>query len=261
MTPSATDATNTPPTAAARRNAPSVGVWMVVACALLAGSGFIRVAQERRFDAAIEDAGTPPFPLKDLPRVLGVKDQWRMKGEEQVLPEETLQIAGCSDYVARTYINKQTGVTLSVLVAFGAAERVFGHSPVVCFPAFGYHLEASPERRNLKIDAPGGDRNVPTDALIYSKPNGGSDELVEVYYSFRHDGRWSPDASTTRKQFRHRPAMFKVQVERPIFPNEAGSVGGPIEEFLAAMVGEIERRLDETDGPVAVGSLAPSRTR
>ena len=226
------------------RRRPTLWIWMVVACTLLASSGFIRVAQERRFDAAIQDAEAPPFSLRELPRILGEKGQWQMKGDEQKLPEETLQIAGCSDYIARTYINKQTGVTLSVLVAFGPAERVFGHSPTVCFPAFGYQLKRGPKRRNLSIANPDGTRLVPSDALVYSKANGGSDELVEVYYSFRHAGRWSPDAESTRKQFRHLPAMFKVQVERPIFPNEAGSVGGPAEGFITALVGEVEQRID-----------------
>ena len=179
-----------------------------------------------------------------------------MKGEEQVLPEETLQIAGCSDYIARTYINKQTGVTLSVLVAFGPAERVFGHSPVVCFPAFGYQLEASAERRNLPVDTTERrSSRAPTDALIYSKPNGGTDELVEVYYSFRHDGQWSPDASSTPQavpapsgDVQSAGRAADLSPTRPVPP------GGPIEEFLAAMIGAIERRLDGPDGSIANGT-------
>ena len=233
-----------------RRLGPSPWPWMALACLALGASGALRVSQEQRFADAARSVEVPPFAMRALPERIG---PWQML-EEQVLSEDTLQVAGCSDYMARTYVDDRTGVALSVLVAFGPAERVFGHAPTVCFPAFGYAKAAGPRRQVVRCSAPeGGDRarEVPFDALVYTKPDGGTDALIEVYYSFRHADRWAPDAAATRKQFRHRPAMFKVQAERPVNPGEAEAGDGPIEEFLADLVPAIERRLAEAEGPGA----------
>lgn len=251
MSASASPEPNTAATHTVRPSSgrPSPWVWMILACLLLAASGAIRISQEQRFHIAAAAVETPPFPMKDLPEVLG---HWRMQGEEQKLAEETIEVAGCSDYMARSYVDDRTGVALSVLVAFGPAERVFPHPPTVCFPSFGYtaatgaqsHVVEASSQANESDDAlETADGPVRFESVVYSKPTGGGAELVEVYYSFRHAGQWSPHASNTQKQFRHQPAMFKVQVQRPIAPREAGAQNSPIEDFLAELVPEIERRL------------------
>jgi len=232
---------NPSPIAPPRRLGPSPWLWMVLACLGLLASGAIRISQERRFENAARSVETPPFPMRDLPTELG---PWRMLGEEEYLGEETLQVAGCSDYMMRTYIDDRTGVALKVLVAFGPAELVFGHSPTVCFPAFGFEKAAGPKRRLIHRGTTGDEaRDVPVDALVYSKADGGADALVEVLYTFRHADQWAPDAAETRKQFKHRPAMFKVQVERPISPAETGADHSPSEDFLAELIPMIESRL------------------
>ena len=244
------DAEATAPTAD-RRPGPRPWRWAAIACLMLGASGLVRIAQEQQFAEAAETAEAAPFPMRSLPAEIG---SWRMVGEERTLPEETLQIAGCSDYISRQYIDDRIGVTLLVLVAFGPAERVFGHSPLACFPAVGYERVAGPRRRMVAAgsDTLPDEDGAPFDALVYSRPNGGAADLVEVYYSFRHAGLWSPTAASTSKQFRHRPAMFKIQVERPIVPGEvAAEQESPTEEFLAALVPIIERRLAEASAPAA----------
>jgi len=224
---------------------PSPWLWMVLACVFLATSGAIRVYQERQFDAAAREVKVAPFPLKNLPQSLG---RWRMSGEEQELDPDTLEIAGSSDYMARTYVDDQTGVPLSALVVFGPAEQVFPHDPTVCFPAFGYQTARGV--RNHTISTPDGP--VTFASAIYTKQGGGVPEYVEVYFSFRHDGQWSPAASETRKQFRHKPAMFKIQVQRPIGPQEIESgsdVPSPIEEFLEQLVPVLEEYIAAAEDP------------
>ena len=194
-----------------RRLGPSPWPWMIVACALVAASGFVRINQERQFADAARSVETAPFSMRDLPKELG--EHWIMDGDEQILDAKTQQIAGCSDYMCRTYIDDRTGVRLTVLVAFGPADRVFYHSPVECFPANGFQHRGGPWRRGVAIantdrESESG-RKVPFAALAYGKSGGGLESLTEVYYSFWHDQRWSPYAEKTSKLFRHRPAMFK----------------------------------------------------
>lgn len=233
------------PAAYGRRPWPSPWPWMALALVLLAASGAVRVVQEHRFEVAADATVAPPYPLKDLPEVLG---SWQMVGDERVLDEQTLTVAGCTDYIAREYADHRTGVSVTVLVAFGPAERVFPHDPTVCFPAFGFTKHIGPRSRKVQIDGPSGHpRLIPFDALVYTKGSPGSAEFIEVYYSFRHDDQWSPSAEQTRKQFRHHPSMFKVQVERPIPSSEANMTDSPIEELVAELVAELERRLADAE--------------
>lgn len=239
------------PTGPSRPLGPSPWPWMVLACAIVAASGLIRVNQESAFADAAQSAEIAPFRMADLPPQLG--EHWEQVGEDQILEEETLQIAGCADYVIRNYVDNRTGVSLTVLVAFGPADRVFPHSPVVCFPANGFQPRGGPWRREVKVgESPSEEgRKFVFNAQVYGKPGGGVEELREVYYTFWHDGTWSPNQS--QNLFRHRPAMFKIQVERPVVPGEARGEGSPIEGFLQDLVPEVERRYAASQDATASG--------
>ncbi|CAN5892894.1 hypothetical protein BH23PLA1_BH23PLA1_25450 [soil metagenome] len=222
-------------------NGPSLWTWAILAASLLAIGGGVRAWQDQRFEAAVLDAKNPPYPMSDLPETVG---PWRMIGDEGQLDDRTIQIAGCSDYITRTYIDERTGVSLSVLVAYGPAERVFSHSPLACFPAVCFALDSEGKRHQVPTGRAQDRESAEFRSLIYAKRQAGLAERVEVYYSFRHAGQWSPDATGTQKRFRHDPAMFKVQVQRLVAPNEErGGPDHPTEEFLAELVPEIERRL------------------
>lgn len=234
-----------------RRPGPPPWTWMILACALVGASGLVRVHQERLFADAARDAQVSPFQIKELPKVVG---NWVRVGEDMQLEAQTLQIAGCTDYMYRNYSDERTGVTLTVLVAFGPAIRVFPHSPDVCFPANGYELRGGPRIRNVEVEGPGPEdgsapkRTVPFKASAYGKDGGGSEELREVYYTFWHDGRWDPEAAETKNRFQHRPALFKVQVERSINPNEINAPSSSIENFVASLIPEIDRRIERKPG-------------
>ncbi len=235
----------TPENRTATVKRPSLWTWAILAASLLAIGGGVRAWQDQRFEAAVLDAKNPPYPMSDLPETVG---PWRMVGDEGQLDDRTIQIAGCSDYITRTYIDERTGVSLSVLVAFGPAERVFPHSPLACFPAVGFALDSKGKRHQIPTGRAQGLESAEFRSLIYAKQQPGLVERVEVYYSFRHAGQWSPDAAGTQKRFRHDPAMFKVQVQRLVALNEErGGPDHPTEEFLAELVPEIERRLADLE--------------
>lgn len=214
---------------------------MILACVIVAASGAVRINQESEFADAARSAEISPFRMADLPPLLG--ENWEQVGEDQVLEEETLQIAGCADYVLRNYVDNRTGVTLTVLVSFGPAERIYPHSPVVCFPANGFQMRGGPWQRTVEVEGTDSEepQNTRFKALVYGKPGGGVEDLREVYYSFWHNGEWLADHP--HNFFRHRPAMFKIQVERPVILGEARGEGSrPIEGLLRDLVPEIERR-------------------
>jgi hypothetical protein len=236
-----------PPPAAVATHLVSLGVesspwmWMVLACTLLGASGAMRAWQDQRFlftETLVED---PPFALRDLPRTLG---EWRVQdGSETNLDPEVARIAGCSDHVIRAYSDATTGVTVSVLILFGPAKTVVGHRPEICYPAAGYQTVDEALLRPIA------NRSGPVAEFrsqVYGRRREQRRWREEVYYSFRHGGRWSPDHDRFWKDFRHHPSMFKIQVQRPVTESERRELNNPSEQFLALLLPEIERRITET---------------
>jgi hypothetical protein len=109
--------------------------WLLMTCLLLSISGGIRHWRDYQFRSLENQTTASPFPLSEIPTVLGT---WRSTGEDAQLDPETIKLAGSSDHVLRAYTDSKTGETVSVLLIYGLAYSVFGHSPEVCYPAGGY---------------------------------------------------------------------------------------------------------------------------
>src|SRR3954447_12262923 len=111
--------------------------WPILGCLLLGVSGGVRAWQDFRF-ATVEMQGQKcPFDLKDIPTKIG--SVWQLQeGGEGELDKEVKRVAGCNDSLIRTYRNATTGVNLTLLILYGPAKNVAGHTPEVCYPAAGY---------------------------------------------------------------------------------------------------------------------------
>jgi hypothetical protein len=211
---------------------------MTLACVLLGASGGVRAWQDYRFATVENYAAASPFPLKDLPQVLG---EWQaVEGSEINLDPEIARIAGSSDHLIRTYSNLMTGQSVSVLILFGPAKFVFAHRPEVCYPRAGYEPVAETLSRTVS-----GGTGSPAEffSQVYAKRLDPRPRRQEVYFSFRHAERWSPDPQRFWKNFRHNPSMFKVQVQRLVAESERRELNNPTEQFLALLLPEIERRI------------------
>src|SRR4051812_28043358 len=91
------------PVSSGRGAAASPWVWMTLACVFLGGSGAVRAWQDYRFATVQGQVVSSPFPLTDLPTVLG-DGEWRVReGAESTLDPEVAQVAGCTDSLIRTY--------------------------------------------------------------------------------------------------------------------------------------------------------------
>jgi hypothetical protein len=233
-----------PPAPAARPPGVRLWRWVVLASALLGASGLVRGWQDRRFEAIMTRSDPAPFPLKDLTTEL---TGWRyLEGGDQRLDPQIARVAGSSDHVIRTYIDEVTGVAVTVLVIYGHGQFLSQHVPEVCYPNAGFTLGDDPF-----------DREIPTGrgtlarfrSLAFAKGGGSADVRDEVYYSFRHDDRWYPDAAGDWKRFRHNPSMFKVQVQRRLAPRERRLVANPTEQFLARFLPVLEARIAQGAGP------------
>ncbi len=214
-------------------------IWLdvILVCVLLTSSGLVRTWQDHRFDAAKHRVVTPLFPLKELPTKLG---KWKLKdGAQTKLDPQVAQIAGAVDSLIRSYVDESTGVVVTVLVLYGRAEEAVPHIPEACYPSTGYTLVDDVFEVGLDTGS------VPSSfrSLVYQKEGGAVTGRQEVYYAFRHEGRWTPEVAGNWRTLRYSPAVFKVQTQRAISDHERRNVDNPSEQFLTVFIKALEERI------------------
>lgn len=232
------------PKSRARGWSPSAGdfVRLTLVCLILAGSGFARIWQARRVDAALAGGRQSPFPLESVP--LDLKS-W--KGEPTELDEQIVRATGSTDRITRHYVDQRTGVNFDLIILYGPTSDMFIHAPELCYPKAGFRPFGDAKERSI----PGPNGRIPFRSLAYSKGEGGRREIQEIYYSWRYNGRWSTSVSSP-KQSERIPGMYKIQLARRITSEESRDFDNPAEAFLEILLPEFERRLSgEPSNPPA----------
>jgi hypothetical protein len=223
--------------------------WTVVTCLMLGISGGIRHWRGMEFYEITEESRECPFPLEELPKVLGA---WRYdEGTEAQLDPEIARIAGSSDHFVRQYTNINTGESASVLLLYGLASIVCFHTAEVCYPAAGFTPAGDPPMTDHELKISGIDKLAVYRQGFFSRSLAGRSEYSEVVYSFRHAGEWLPDARDRWKSFRYRPGMFKVQIGRTVNDLNVDNSSGV--ELLREFMLEIETRLAAKASAKAAG--------
>jgi hypothetical protein len=209
---------------------------MVITCVLLGMSGGFRFWRDLQFQTIEQEGSTCPFPLSELPNVLG---NWKvLEGSETQLDPEIARIAGSSDHVVRAYVDGKSGEKVIVLVLYGLASSVFGHAPEICYPAAGYQMVGAPEIHQFSL--PGSSTPVRSRSEVFAKSLGAIPIYEEVYYTFLHNGEWLPDMADRWKMFRYHPGMFKIQLQRQI--SSPSIQGSPSESLLVELMKVISDR-------------------
>ena len=226
-------------------------IWMGLACALLLISGAVRFWEDRTFRAIQIQTINPLFPLKSVDETVG---RWEAKeSRESVLDPEIARVAGSSDSLIRTYVDKKTGVSVVVLVLYGRAGPVTAHTPEVCYTSQGYD-----QLETFDLDLPGRDQGTSRfRSLVFTKKGGREGSQQEVFYAFRSEGRWSPVVEGRWKALETSPPVFKIMVQRRLADRERRNVNNPCIQFLTEMLPALERRIRAAE-QARVNPLAPA---
>jgi len=224
-------------------------MWLMFVCALLGLSGGLRFWRDRQFQSLASESTACPFPLKELPKVLGT---WHAVDTPDVkLDPQIARIAGSSDHLIRTYQDDKSGEAVTVLVLYGLSSTVFAHTPEVCYPASGFQPYNTPADHELTgLTMPVGFRSA-----CYAVELAGIHRYEEVYYTFRHNGQWLPEVASRWKSFRYHPGMFKVQLQHTASGLSEETRNGPTESLLGEIVQEIERRISRNKAATAPQAL------
>jgi hypothetical protein len=227
--------------AAAPRRGRSRWLWVQVALGviLLGTSAAGRAWQARRVDQMLRDGRVSPVRLASLPKVLG---PW--VGDDETMDSAIARATGSTDSIFRNYQHRITGQKISLIVLFGPSTEMYVHSPENCYPAAGYAKVEGPKYR--AISSAGAAGSWPFFETVFSKGEGGQGEQQEVYCTWRYSEAWTPGL-TSPKGFERIPGMFKVQVGRRIRETELHllHVDNPCESFLAQLMPELDRRIQE----------------
>ena len=234
------EASGSPPQASqSKRN------WLVMTCLLLAISGGIRYWRESKYQSLMQVNKDAPFPLKEISSDLGT---WRATGADAHLDPETTRLAGSSDHIIRSYTDSKTGETVSVLVLYGLAYSVFGHSPEICYPSAGFQAVGRPEEHDLYL--PDSATSVQYRSAIYSKTIATVTQSYEVVWVFWNAGSWISDLTDRWKIFRTSPGLFKIQIQYPV--KGISAEHSPVQSLLKELVEEINTRREKAASASAV---------
>lgn len=235
----------------ARRGLGVIWVRVGLVCALLVGSGALRAWQGQRIQRSMEADLRARVALDQVPLTLGSFGEW--KGETREMDPEIARNTGADQVVTRRYTNSNTGVTIDVILLFGPARYMFIHAPTTCYPKAGFSARLGPEGRLVKDSADKGHtprfEPVPFAAVIYGKGEGGFEIRQEVYWTWRYDGRWTPQ-ELTNKQTGRTSSMIKVHTSRQILPGEVyDPAGNPSEALLRELIPALEKTLAAPAAP------------
>jgi len=187
---------------------------VVLVCAILVGSGALRAWQSDRIRRDLKRGLDSPIVLKSLPLEFG---PW--KGEDTPLDPVIARGTGADQVVTRRYTNQNTGVRVDAILLFGPAVEMYIHMPELCYPKAGFALAAGPEEVRVKT---GSGPDATFRELVYAKGEGGLTNYQEVIYSWRYNGKWTPNVGV-QKHFERISGMYKVHVARSITEQELKS--------------------------------------
>jgi hypothetical protein len=238
---------------ALRAAAASPVIWAIITCTILLISGLERYWRDGDFWGKAITARESPFPLVELPKQIGT---WHFQdGSESTLDPDIATVAGATSNILRRYVDTKSEQTADVVITYGLAKWMIGHSPDYCYPYSGFQKVESMGEYELKLDAP--PKVLRYRGGGFTKARLGIAERVQVIYSLRSGDEWLTDANRLWKTIRQNPGMFKVQISGP--PSADLSIeSSPSVQLLGELTKEIEKRLPKTS-PSAASAVASNR--
>jgi Protein of unknown function (DUF3485) len=217
------------------RSAARLAAGAAIACALVLASGAVRWWQVRRVDATM-NAGLNErqFKLDEIPLTLG---HWT--GVKTEMDQRIVAATGSHELITRHYTDSDTGVGIDVIVLFGPSSDIFIHTPELCYPKAGFTSHAAAVDRTLDC----GGVEAGCRSVAYVKGDSGSRDIQDVYFTWRYNGRWTPNVGSP-KQLERIPGMYKIQIARKLSAKESHADDrDPCESFLKVLIPDLESRI------------------
>jgi hypothetical protein len=205
---------------------------ITAALALIVGAGLVHGKWTNRWGRSPELAALAAR-LDTVPMDLG---DW--KGEAFDLPAVERAAAGVEACLARRYINRARGVSLTVLLLGGLPGDIAVHTPDVCYPGAGYALGTT-----TSFDTHAGPGGPPAGFKTALATRGGaSPSVLRLFWGWNAAGGWAAPEDA-RWRFAAESALCKLYVVRETAGVAVDPEDDPCQEFLAVFLPELDRRV------------------
>lgn len=195
-------------------------IYPVTALIAVLASGVVHGLLTDRWQAAPEPAARAAR-LELVPFVLG---DW----VGQDIDTDAPQVGSIAGYLHRRYLNRQTGIGVTVYMVCGRPGPICIHTPDVCYAASGYEIMT---QERLKLPADVGEGEFWTAKLHRS--NSTEDQRLRIFWSWSDGSRWAVPESP-RLEFARRSVLFKLYLLREERSSNRSSAQVDNAEFLAS---------------------------
>ena len=142
-------------------------------------------------------------------------------------------VAGC---IKRLYINRKTGVAVSLFMVCGRPGPVSIHTPEVCYGASGFLVNPKDT-----FDTESGDSLWKTDV---ARTSATEEKRLRLYWGWNGGNGWTA-CDDARVRFVRYPVLHKVYVVRELDGLTDSSPSEPCEEFLHVLLPALRTTLFE----------------
>jgi hypothetical protein len=164
--------------------------------------------------------------LKNFPREFG---SWRYLEDGEPVSDMVSNALALSGYVSRTYVNRDDGSTVMLLLMVGQSGPLLRHPPYICYA--NRANEQVGEMTKLPVDTtdPPSEFNL----LVYRRPQTLTNDRFLVAYSMTTDTIWSAP-QMPRLEFGGAPLLYKVQLLTLLDPSQETEKGSAeLQKFAA----------------------------
>lgn len=189
--------------------------------------------------------------LASIPREL---EDWSSTDFE--LPQDAVRVAGINSYLARNYVQAQTGESMTVLIVSGPGGPISVHPPEVCFAGQGYHMESV--IGTVKTPAGESDQEHEFSTAIFRGPESSGGTRVQLFWSWSDGAIWRTP-SNPRLAFARLPRLYKIYVSRTLIGKQGREDVKDCLEFMKLLLPEFEKLMSQSsDAPSTPAEPQPA---
>jgi hypothetical protein len=157
--------------------------------------------------------------------------------EGEALTASARELQGLSGYLARRYVNRETGDAVTLALMCGRPRVVSIHSPDVCYAGNGYIVDTPAKFSPSGL--PEGTEFWTTDMV---RTRAAEQTRLRVFYAWTATGRWeAPDAA--RVSFAGAGTLYKLYLLRDLPRGDAPLADDPCLDFFKCLQPELRNCL------------------
>lgn len=201
--------------------------------AITVGAGIVHGRLTQRWGVPVDI--TPAVKRVDaFPREFG---SWKLRTEEE-MPIAAKKILRCAGDINRSYVNQETGSTVSMALIVGPSGPTSVHDPQICYSSTGVtQISRKMESMESGISPSESGGSPSTFWALTMRPNLAVGMPFRVYYAWSRDGEHWIASQKPRFDFGGDPFLYKLQVVSEFGgSNSQENKKDPARDFLQQLI-------------------------